>query len=229
MVDSITFDLNHTDMLVNNSGEKTIYKLTPHQDISKEDLLALVKQVYDMELQKDFDDVIYLNLREVSVENLAEVFKYAFGRDDIKDPITILNIINLIKIYNALNDTFFANEHIWFTSLEKMLDLKLLIHTELKQFIRQFSIYFLSLIKSYNKLTYTPIDNNIELPQLYQTLFESMDFMTAAGVFSVTKNINSDELVLINNSIVFLSEMMVKNCMGMSLLNEFLEETEYKE
>lgn len=211
--------------LENEEDGNTIIKITPHNDISNESLIDILKKVYDYENNKDDNTELLLNLKSLNAESLAEAFKYALTRDDIKDPITILNIINLIKIYNTLDDSFFNCEHIWFSSLENMLDVKLLIHAELKQFIRQFSIYFLSLIKSYNKVTYTPMDNNIDLPQIYKTLFLSIDFMTAAGIFSMSKSINTDELFFINDHMGYLTDMMMKTCNSMNILDAFLNET----
>lgn len=216
-----------TDMTIEKNLDGTMtYMLKPHMDISKDELLTVIQQVYDSQVSEEFKDTVYLRLKGLSSELLAEVFKYAFTRYDLKDPLTSLNIFNLIKIYNTLDESFFEDENVWFSSLENMLDVKLLIHNELKQFIRQFSIYFLSLIKSYNKITYTSVDNNIEMGQLFKTLFLTMDFMTAAGIFSTTKDINTNELLLITDAFKYLNDMMVKNCMGINLLNSFLEEKE---
>ena len=203
-----------------------VCKIIPHSNISKEELIEMVSSIYDEELEENCKDVNLLILKHLSSELKAEVFKYAFTREDLKDPLTTLNILNIIKIYNTLDDSFFEDENIWFNSLEDLLDLKLLINNELKDFIRKFSIYFISLIKSYNKMTYTPMDNSIELPQLFKTLFLSMDFMTASGIFSISKHINTDELIFINDSMKYLTDMMIKNCMGVGLLNDFLEHYE---
>lgn len=219
------FDIEKADLIIEKRDDDTqVFTITPHKDIQTEELINLVKQIYDEELKEEFKDTIILQLKQLNSELKAEVFKYAFTREDLKDPMTTLNIFNLIKIYNTLDDSFFEDETVWFSSLEDLLDLKLLIHSELKQFVRQFSVYFLSLIKSYNKMTYTPMDSNVELPQIFKTLFLSMDFMTAAGIFSVSSSINTNELLLITDPIKYLSEMMVKNCIGIKLLNDFLEQ-----
>jgi hypothetical protein len=204
--------------------DSNICKITPHNDISKEDLLEMITSIYDEEIKEECKDVYKLNLKGLSVEKIADVLRYALTREDLKNASTILNIYNLIKIYNTLDDSFFEDENIWVNNLEELLDLKLMIRAELKEFSTKFSIYFLSLIKSYNKITYTPMDNNIELPSIFQTLFLSMDFMTAAGVFSTTNNINTSELLVIRDSIKYLTDMMAKNCLGIGLLNNFLEE-----
>lgn len=201
------------------------FKLNVKEEITSEQLLELLKLVYDYE-QRPKTKILFLNLKKLDTDLKADALKYALSREDLKDPITSLNILNLIKIYNNLDDSFFENENVWVNSLEDLLDLKLLIHDELKAFVKQFSIYFLSLIKSYNKMIYTPLDTHIDLPQTYKTLFLSMDFMTASGIFSVSEPINTDELIYINEATPYLMEMMVKNCMGIGLLNAFLEQKE---
>jgi len=201
------------------------FKLNVKEDITSEQLVNLLKIVYDYE-QRPKTKTLLLNLKPLNIDLKARALKYALTRDDLKDPVTSLNIFNLIKIYNTLDDSFFEDENVWVNSLEDLLDLKLEIHDELKAFIKQFSIYFLSLIKSYNKMIYTPLDNHIDLPQSFKTLFLSMDFMTASGIFSVSDPINTEDLVYINDSTTYLMEMMVKNCMGIGLLNAFLEQKE---
>ena len=201
------------------------FKLNVNESINSEQLIQLLTIVYDYE-QRVKTKPLFLNLKPLNTELKAVALKYALSRNDLKDPLTTLNILNLIKIYNTLDDSFFEDENVWVNSLEDLLDLKLEIHDELKEFIKQFSIYFLSLIKSYNKMIYTPLDNHIDLPQVYKTLFLSMDFMTASGIFSISETINTDELIYINDATSYLMEMMVKNCMGIGLLNDFLEKKE---
>lgn len=200
-----------------------IFKLNVKEGISSNQLIDLLKIIYDYE-QRPKTKNIFLNLKKLNTELKAEAIKYALSREDLKDPVTSLNIFNLIKTYNTLDDSFFEDENVWVNSLEDLLDLKLEIHDELKIFVKQFSIYFLSLIKSYNKMIYTPLDNHIDLPQIYKTLFLSMDFMTASSIFSISDPINTEDLIYIDNSTSYLIEMMVKNCLGIGLLNAFLEQ-----
>ena len=201
------------------------FKLNVKEEITSEQLVNLLKIVYDYE-QRPKTKTLFLNLKSLNTDLKASALKYALSRDDLKDPVTSLNIFNLIKIYNTLDDSFFEDENVWVNSLEDLLDLKLEIHDELKAFVKQFSIYFLSLIKSYNKMVYTPLDNHIDLPQSFKTLFLSMDFMTASGIFSISEPINTEDLTYINDATPYLMEMMVKNCMGIGLLNAFLEKKE---
>ena len=220
----ICFNVINTDMTINDSvdGNKTII-LQPHTNISKEELLQLLQQVYDYENKEENKDVVFLKLKGLSVDLLAESIKYSLTRDDLKNPLMILNIINLIKIYNTLDDSFFENEDIYVSSIEELLDLKLSIGNELKQFIKQLSIYFVSLFKSYNKTSYSPLDNHIKLPSVYDRIFLSSDLLTLSGILSVSPAFSTDECVYIEESLLYISNIMRKNIMATGMINLFLE------
>ena len=223
MVD-ITFDIENVDLLTEKKEDgASVYKFTPHKDISHEDLINLLQQVYDTENQEGYNDVIFLNLKGLSVESLAEAFRYSLSREDLKNPSMLLNIINLIKIYNTLDDSFFENEDVFVSSIEELLDVKFEIHNELQQFIRQVSIYFMSLFKSYNKTTYSPLDNHIKLPSIYAKIFLSLDLLTLSGIFSVSPKFTTDDCVYIEESMLYISNIMRKNIIAMGLMNTFLK------
>lgn len=223
MTDKI-IDLIHTDLIVEEqeNGSK-IYKIKPNNNIHKDELLSLLTQIYDIENKENYNDVIYLNLKGLSVDLLSDAIKYSLTREDLKNPLMILNIINLIKIYNTLDDSFFENEDIYVSSIEELLDLKLSIGNELKQFIKQLSIYFVSLFKSYNKTSYSPLDNHIKLPSVYDRIFLSSDLLTLSGILSVSPTFSTDECVYIEESLLYISNIMRKNIMATGMINLFLE------
>ncbi len=220
----LCWNMDNVNMTIEyNSDDTKIYTIRPHENISKENLLTLLQQVYDTESQEDFNGIVYLRLRGLSTELLTDAFKYSLSREDLKDPLMILNIINLIKIYNTLDDSFFENENIYVTSLEDLLDLKLEINSELKKFIRQVSIYFVSLFKSYNKTSYSPLDNHIKLPSIYEKIFLSSDLLTLSGILSVSPEFSSNDCIYIDEALLYISTIMGKNMMAMGMLNSFLE------
>lgn len=218
------FDLTYADVKIENQEDgSNIYNVTPNNNISEEDLLTLLKQVYDFENQEEYNDVIMLKLKGLSVDLLSEAIKYSLSREDLKNPTMILNIINLIKIYNTLDDSFFENENVYVSSIEELLDIKFNIHSELQQFIKQLSIYFISLFKSYNKTSYSPLDNHIKLPSMYEKIFLSLDLLTLSGIFSVSPTFSTDECVYIEESMLYVSNIMRKNIIAMGMMNAFLE------
>lgn len=187
------------------------------------DLKEIVDLVVCYELQEEHENIL-LDLKGLEVEKLAEVFKYALTREDLNDPLLILNIINLIKVYNSLDDTFFANEDIYVSSIEDLLDLKLEITSELSAFVKKVSVYFMSLFKSYNKFVYTPMDKHVKLPNVYKAIFLSTDLLTLAGIFSDSENFNTSECVLVEDAILYVTSLLMKGSMSSELIEMFLKD-----
>lgn len=220
----LSFTITNIDMNVekNDDGNRTI-TLKPHTDISKEELLGLLQEVYDKENEEEFEDIIYLNLKGLSVDLISDAIRYSLKREDLKNPLMILNIINLIKIYNTLDDSFFENENIYVSSIEDLLDLKLELKADLKAFIKQLSIYFVSMFKSYNKLTYSPLDKHIKLSNLYEKMFLTLDLLTLSGILSVSESFSLDDCVYIENAHIYLQETIMKNAYGINIMKSFIE------
>ena len=89
---------------------------------------------YNANAKEDKEAVIMVNLKHASVEKKAEIIKGALQYDNLADPLMLLNILNLVKVYNTLDDTYFQSEDIFVNSVEELLDLKLAIVPELKEF-----------------------------------------------------------------------------------------------
>ena len=105
--------IKNADIVFQKNDDGTIITtITPHADISIEDLIDLLRQVYDEENKEDCIETYYLRLKGLSTELLAEAFKYSLSREDLKDPLMLLNIVNYIKNGTKLNSLFFENEDI---------------------------------------------------------------------------------------------------------------------
>lgn len=204
-----------------NTSECTC-RIIIHEDCKN--YLDIVKEVYkQQETNEDYKFLV--DLKQANVEQKSEIIKYALTYKDLKDPLMLLNILNLIKVYNMLDDTYFNYPDIYVNSVEELLDLKLNISKDLKDFSRQLSVYFLSLIKSYNKTTFTPADEHIELPPIFASLILATDLLTLSGIFAKVNNINTDELTYIDNAYIFMSSLVSKGADSAFLINEFLEKT----
>lgn len=224
-----SYKLVKTDKIVRKDENKhKIIELIPHNDITKEELIDLLKYVYDLENNEKFKDNILLKLKGLNTDLIEESIKYSLTREDLKDPLMILNIINLIKIYNNLNDNFFQDENIYIDSKKQLLDIKKHIKQELKDFIKKLSIYFISIIKSYNKVTYTSLDTYTVLPNIYKTIFLSSDFLTLAGILSVSDSFNTEECVTVKDSFTYVSSLLTKNLLSINLMNNFFKDFDKK-
>lgn len=78
-----------------------------------------MKEFYDFEISQK--TTYKLDLKHTSVSNKIAAFKYSLTRDDIINAQMILNLYNLVKIYNTLDDEFFASSNIYINSIEELL------------------------------------------------------------------------------------------------------------
>lgn len=185
--------------------------------IDKDALLVILKEIFDYEAETK--EIVYLNLKGLNTSLITEAVRYSLTREDLRNPYMILNIINLIKIYNTLDDSFFENDKIYVNSIEDLLDVKLDLSEELKKFQRQLSIYFISLFKSYNKFSYEPLDKHIELPEIYKNIILSLDILTLSGIFSVSEPFSTEECIYIDSAITYMNELLMRGSLSINLLN----------
>ena len=205
-------------VIVNNDNEVIVSNDVGDKDI----LIDFLSKLYDFEKNSSDKGKIKLNLKGLTTEFKIEAFKYSLTRDDICDPYMILNMFNLIKIYNTLDDSYFSSPVIYINSIEELLDIKLELQSELKQFAKQISIYFLSLLKSYNKTSYTPLDQHQELPLLYGHIFQFSDFLTICGIFSITEPFSTEECKYIDDAFVYIKLLVEKSMISDNLLMKFI-------
>ena len=169
------------------------------------------------------DGKTMLDIKSLSLDDKVAIIKIALNCDNVTDPLMIMNLINLVKVYNTLADEYFESPDVYVNSVEELLDLKLAISKELKEFTRRISLYFLSLFKSYSKTAFTATDEHIELPKLYDTIFRAVDFLTLAGIFAKTPEISTKELVYVDNSYSILSTLLMKNNNTLRIMNQLFE------
>ncbi len=196
-------------------------KINVKEGIDNDSLLEKLKIIFDYEVE---NDPVFLNLKELPISSVTEAVKYALTREDLRDPHMLLNIINLIKIYNTLDDSFFESPEVYVSSIEDLLDIKLELSGELAKFQKQLSIYFISLFKSFNKTSYEPLDKHIDLPETYKNIIMSLDILTLSGIFSVSEPFMTSDCIYINNANVMLFELLAKGSLSAYLMNSLLGE-----
>ena len=143
--------------------------------------------------------------------------------EDLSDSLLILNLINLVKSYNSLDDSFFNNDEIYVKDIEDLVDLKIEIQPELQDFINKLSIYFLSMLKSYNKYSFTVLDEYQSLPNLYLTIFNSCDFLTLCGIFANAEPFSTDKCIYLNNTLECMVNLQLKGNIAISCVSDFLK------
>lgn len=177
------------------------------------------------ETDEQTDDIIVMfDLKKASTEQKIEALKYGFNNINLDDPLMQLNIYNLVKSYNNLNDEFFNSPDVYFKDVEELLDVKLALGANIKSFIKQLSIYFLSLLKSYTKFVYTPSDEHIELPTLYRNMILSSDMSTLSGIFAKAPEFSTSELMYIDNAYIYMTTLLSKSKVGIDLMEDFFND-----
>lgn len=205
-----------------NLVEKTNgYEADVSKEISKDELITSLSEIYDYECQENSEKIVFLRLKGLDVNLISAAIEYSLLREDLKNPLMILNIINLIKIYNTLDDSFFETNDVYFNNISDFIDAKLILRDSLKNFSKKVSIYFISLLRSYYKTNYTSSENYIELPNIYKIIFLSTDFMTLCGIFANCGNFDTKECVTISDSISILSQLLMKHSISMAFFDEF--------
>lgn len=177
-----------------------------NNNISENTLIELLNAFYNFEYTHlDTDIRLRVNL---DVKKVACLLKHAFKTDNLVDPITLLNIINLIKPCNTLDDEFFKNENIFVNSIEELIDLKLEIKEDLTKFITNLSKYFIGLLKSYNKFDFIGTDDVVTIPPLYEKIILSVDIIILSGVLNLSSDFNIHDCPLIYNSQFYLDKLI---------------------
>lgn len=201
------------------------FYITIDDTCSIKDVLDFLNSLYEIEteLTKINKNNIILNLKALNTNKLIEIFKISIENDQLCDSVMLLNVLNLIKTSNTLEDEFFEEEYIYFKNIEELVDIKLALIEELDIFIKKFSIYFISLFKSYNKVCFTPTDKHIPLPPLYKNLFLNTDMLTISGIFAISPNFSIDECIYIDNALEYLLPLQAKTVASFNLMNTFLE------
>ena len=216
---------NDAGIIVTHNKEENSIRF----DITDEaaDVVSKVEKIYkdvaEFNSVNDNKVTVMVDLKHCKVDTKAEVIRFALGYNDLEDPLMLLNILNLVKMYNTLDDNHFAADDVFVNSIEELLDLKLLLSSDIKEFSRKLSIYFLSIIKSYNKMTFTPADDHTVLPKVFEALILASDLLTLSGIFAKATNISTEDLVYVDNAYIYMTSLINKGITTSSLLGEFLE------
>ena len=74
---------------------------------------------------KDYltDGKTMLDIKSLSLDDKVAIIKIALNCEDVTDPLMIMNLINLVKVYNTLADDYFESPDVYVNSVEDFLDL----------------------------------------------------------------------------------------------------------
>ena len=195
---------------------KSEYKITFDDT---DNIIDSLNTIYNAENELNPIPNIIIDLKKVSKENKIKALKYSLEREDLTNSSMILNILNMIKVFNTLDEGFFNNEYVYFTNLTELLDIKHSLKEELTTFITNLSIWFISIINSMHKVEYSYLDNVVKIPKVYERIIMISDFMTLSGIFSRAKPFSTNDLKLIENAYGYMVSLTNKSAVASKFLD----------
>lgn len=178
-------------------------------DSSIDDILFMLEKINSFQVEKR---VISVNLKVLDFSIKKEIIKWLLKNKNLTHPQFILNVINLIKNYNSLDEEFFNNEKVIFKDLEEFLNIKLELKDEIQQFIDEITIDYFALMMSLHKIESNFLDNIKEMPSSHLHIIRALDFITLSGICAKSQNIQKPNFYIANALDIFQQLVNKMSC-----------------
>ena len=192
----------NSDILKNES------EISFSDSIAVNDIVDIIKKVNDIEIESGL--TIFINLKPLNIQKIQEIISSLLKHDRLSNASILFNIILLLKTYNTLEDEFFNNKNVYYSSLEDFLDIKNGLKSDIKELNTKLSIYFMSIFRSLNKFEFSFIDNPVQIPELYKNILLSVDVFTIGGILSNNNGFTDKDMLMIKDSYGYVSEITSK-------------------
>ena len=192
----------NSDILKNES------EISFSDSIAVNEIVDIIKKVNDIEIESGL--TIFINLKPLNIQKIQEILSSLLKCDRLSNASILFNIILLLKTYNTLEDEFFNNKNVYYSSLEDFLDIKNGLKSDIKELNTKLSIYFISIFRSLNKFEFSFIDNPVQIPELYKNILLSVDVFTIGGILSNNNGFTDKDMLMIKDSYGYVSEITSK-------------------
>ena len=192
----------NSDILKNES------EISFSDSIAVNEIVDIIKKVNDIEIEYGLN--ILINLKSLNIQKIQEILSSLLKCDRLSNASILFNIILLLKTYNTLEDEFFNNKNVYYSSLEDFLDIKNGLKSDIKELNTKLSIYFMSIFRSLNKFEFSFIDNPVQIPELYKNILLSVDVFTIGGILSNNNGFTDKDMLMIKDSYGYVSEITSK-------------------
>lgn len=192
----------NSDILKNES------EISFSDSIAVNEIVDIIKKVNDIEIESGLN--IFINLKPLNIQKIQEILSSLLKCDRLSNASILFNIILLLKTYNTLEDEFFNNKNVYYSSLEDFLDIKNGLKSNIKELNTKLSIYFISIFRSLNKFEFSFIDNPVQIPELYKNILLSVDVFTIGGILSNNNGFTDKDMLMIKDSYGYVSEITSK-------------------
>ena len=172
--------------------------------------------------EKLFQEVPYdevFDLSEMPTEEKTEFLRYCLKDEGMRNINILANIIMMAQGCD-LSDELFEQKDIFFNSAEEYIDIKLDLKDEIAEFDKKIVLYYFAAVKSCANLL---PDNKFDVPNLYYHTLLAIDIETVSK-FMNKVSINYDEIPLIFNADLILSNLSRKEVSIATAVVEFLRE-----
>lgn len=154
----------------------------------------------------------------MTTEELSELFKLALTRETLVNNQLLANINILVNGYNTLDDALFESPMIIIKDVEQLLDLKLSLAHEIKDFQTQAVYWYLACLYSAHKVEYTYLDNIVKLPNVWRKFLMATNLLTISQMMSKANTINTGNLPLVENAYPVIVELSANLSIASSIL-----------
>ena len=200
--------IENKDIDLNSGILENVSEITFSDKIESIDIVELIKRINIIENESKIS--ITINLKPLNIQKIQEILSLLLKYDKLTNVSIIFNIILLLKTYNTLEDEFFNNQNVYYSSLEDFLDIKNGLKSNIKELNTKLSIYFISIFRSLNKFEFSFIDNPVQIPELYKNILLSVDVFTIGGILSNNNGFTDKDMLMIKDSYGYVSEITSK-------------------
>ena len=200
--------IDNKEIELNSDILKKESEISFSDSIAVNEIVDIIKKVNDIEIESGLN--IFINLKPLNIQKVQEILSSLLKCDRLSNASIIFNIILLLKTYNTLEDEFFNNKNVYYSSLEDFLDIKNGLKSNIKELNTKLSIYFISIFRSLNKFEFSFIDNPVQIPELYKNILLSVDVFTIGGILSNNNGFTDKDMLMIKDSYGYVSEITSK-------------------
>lgn len=200
--------IENKDIDLNSDTLKNVSEISFSDTIESIDIVELIKKINNIENESKIS--IAINLKPLNIQKIQEILSLLIKYEKLTNASIIFNIILLLKTYNTLEDDFFNNKNVYYSSLEDFLDIKNGLKYDIKELNTKLSVYFISIFKSLNKFEFSFIDNPVQIPELYTNILLSIDIFTIGGILSNNNGFSDKDMLMVKDSYGYVSEIVSK-------------------
>jgi len=177
-----------------------------------EKIEADLKYVFDFQLSMVGDENLQNNQISINIKNLPvhlkiQALEYALEYDSLIDSVMIFNIYNLIKGGgNTHNKDYFKVEEVYVNNIAEDMSIRENLHQKLNNFRHRLCVYYLSILKSCDKIE-ADYEDMVLIPLVFQRILNITDFHTLSVMLNMMKDVKLSETVLVNNANAFLNSL----------------------